>query len=472
MTAVGFGVLVLVMPGRAAAQVERYDLGLRLRALERAWDAHPDAAARRRALPVIKRAMPLFLADRGAEAAATLDQSCLLLRGTNDPAVCWAESLSVRPSARLLDPATGRLTVALLACYDSRAELPPGAAVRLSLCAARGTVPPAAAEVALAKPPVIASLPIDKLPEGDHMLRAEVVAGGKTLATSEETISVIPRLHERLARLREVCRQSVEGPPTDRATLDSLTKLLEFLDRRYALETDYPAARLLAEAEALAKAVAAKEHYYGPQRTGQFWLTLATAAGAAPVRLFVPEAAKAGRPVPVVVALHGAGGSENLFFDAYGNGAIVWLAKERGWMVVATRAGGLFDGPPPVPAVLDELARLYPVDRSRVYVVGHSMGAAHAVLLAQQTPGRYAAIAPLGGGGSVSKPEAVKDLPIFIGCGSEDITLFGAKGLAQALQKIGATHTTFKEYPNVEHILVVQEALKDVFAFFEASGKK
>src|SRR5690349_2442714 len=141
-------------------------------------------------------------------------------------------------------------------------------------------------------------------------------------------------------------------------------------------------------------------------------------------------------------------------------------------MVVATRAGGLFDGPPPVPAVLDELARLYPVDRSRVYVVGHSMGAAHAVLLAQQTPGRYAAIAPLGGGGNVSKPEAVKDLPIFIGCGSEDFALFGAKGLAQALQKIGATRTTFKEYRDVEHILVVQEALKDVFAFFEASGKK
>jgi predicted esterase len=473
-TLIGFGVLVLFLPARAAGQpvkAERYDLGQRLRALERAWDAQPDAAARRQALPVIKRAVPLFFAGRGAAAADTLDQSRLILRRVDDPAVRWAEALIVRPSARLLDPAAGPFTVTLSACYDSQAEPPAGATVRLSLRAADGTALPAAAEVTVARLPVSAELPADKLPEGDHTLRVEVVAGGKTLATYEEMVSVAPRLRERVDTLQTAAQGSGE-PSTDRATLHALAELLDKLTQRYLYETDYPAARLLAEAEALARAVAVPEQFYGPRRTGEYWLTLATTKGAAPVRLFVPESVKAGKPVPLVVALHGAGGSENLFFDAYGNGAVVRLARERGWVVVATRASSLFGGPPPAPAVIDELVRLYPIDRGRVYVVGHSMGASHAVQLAQQVPGRFAAIAPLGGGGGVTKPEAVRELPIFIGCGAEDFALPGARGLAESLRKVGATRVIVKEYTDVEHIMIVQEALKDVFTFFEANGKK
>jgi predicted esterase len=469
--AIGLGVIVLFLPGRVAAQVERYDLGRRLRALERAWDDQPDAAARKRALPVIQRAVPLFFAGRAAEAAATLDQSRFLLRSADEPppAVRWAESLVVRPADRLRDPAKP-LAVTLLAGYDSKADPPAGAVVRLSLRDS-GPSPLDTIDVQLGKHPVTTFLTPNQPPEGDHTLRAEVDVGDKVLATYVQTVSVAPQLHERLARLQAAAKAEGE-PSTDRAALRSLTDLLDRLAQRHILETDYPAARLLAEAEALAKAVAANERFYGPQRPGEFWLTLPIEGRAAPVRVFVPEAVKAGKPVPLVVALHGAGGTENLFFDAYGNGKVVRLAKERGWMVVATRAGGLFGGAPPVPGVIDALARLYPVDRSRVYVVGHSMGAAQAVTQAQQAPGRLAAVALLGGGGNVRTPAAVKDLPIFIGCGRADFALGGAKSLAQALEKAGATRVTFKEYPDVEHLLIVQEALPDVFDFFEASRKK
>ena len=65
------------------------------------------------------------------------------------------------------------------------------------------------------------------------------------------------------------------------------------------------------------------------------------------------------------------------------------------------------------------------------------------------------------------QPDALKTLPIFVGCGSEDFALSGAKGLDRALRQAGATRVTFKEYPGVEHVMIVQEALKDVFAFFE-----
>jgi predicted peptidase len=211
--------------------------------------------------------------------------------------------------------------------------------------------------------------------------------------------------------------------------------------------------------------------FYHLERPGQFWLDIPSNHGSTPTRVFIPEQAKNGKPLPVVVALHGAGGSENLFFDAYGYGLIARLAKERGWMVVAPRAGWLFDGPPPAAGIVDELAKVYPIDKQRVFLVGHSMGAMQAMKLAQESPGRFAAIAALGGGGAVNKPDLFKDLPVFVGCGKDDFLLSGAKALVKSLDKAGANRVTYKEYPGVEHILVVQVALPDVFKFFAATKK-
>lgn len=467
--AVGFVLQALILPLSASEPaLDRYDLGQRLVMLERAWDAHADAAARRRALPVLKVAVPQLLAGQNAAAAATLDRSRLLLGGQDEstPADRWAASLLIRPATRLLDPAAGPLTIRLVSGYDA-GDPPACAVVRLSLGAADGSAKFASAEVVVTKLPVQATLVSNKLPQGDHILTSEVVVGGKVLATYVTGVSAAQRVN---ARVLQLLGPVPNERATDSYTYQALVAQLDALLERYPPpETNYPAARLLAEAEALGAAVAAKERFYGPQRTGQFWLTLPTGTTKTPVRLFVPEAAKAGKRVPLVVALHGAGGSENLFFDAYGFGLIARLAKERGWMIVAPRAGWLFDGPPPVSAIVDELAALYPVDQKQVYVVGHSMGAAHAIEVVQQSPGRYAAVAPLGGGGSVRLPAAFKALPVFIGCGSEDFLIGGAKALAKALEQAGATKVTYREFPAVEHIVIVQEALPEVFKFFAES---
>src|SRR5262249_55949033 len=93
------------------------------------------------------------------------------------------------------------------------------------------------------------------------------------------------------------------------------------------------------------------------------------------------------------------------------------------------------------------------------------MGAAHAVTLAQTAPERFAALAPLGGGGSATRPEALKGLPVFVGCGTEDFALATARELARSLEKAGAK-VAYKEYPEIEHIAIVRESLKDVYAFF------
>jgi dienelactone hydrolase len=461
---------VYVAPTACGAEpgIQRYELGQRLVLLDRAWDAHRDAAARARAVPVLKLAVPQFFAGKTADAAESLDRARLLLESTAEPSPAqrWAVSLIVRPTKRVLDPVVGPLTVRILPAYPT-VEPPVGAMIRLSLIAGDGTTRLAAVDVPITAWSETAAVPVDKLSEGDDALRAEVVVGDKVLATFDAGVSIVPHLRERLDRL-----YNAPSPARRRSigslTFGSLVALLGSLADGAAPETNYPAARLISEAEGLLKAMEAGAPFYGPTRPGKFWLTVPTGtADSTPVRIFVPTSAKAGKPMPLVVALHGAGGSENLFFDAYGDGLVARLARERGWMVVAPRAGWLFDGAPPVPAIVDELAQLYPVDTKKVFVVGHSMGAMQSVALAQQTPGRFAAIAPLAGGGRVDKPDVFKNLPVFIGCGREDFLLGSAKVLAATLAKAAAAQVTFKEYPAVEHICIVQEALPEVFRFFD-----
>ena len=92
-------------------------------------------------------------------------------------------------------------------------------------------------------------------------------------------------------------------------------------------ETNYPAARLLKEAEEGTRAVAAGQPFYGQKKVGQFWLQTPGTGAAVSLRLQAPPAAARGTPLPLVIALHGAGGSENLFFDGYGNGLIARLCR-------------------------------------------------------------------------------------------------------------------------------------------------
>src|SRR5262249_48359937 len=262
----------------------------------------------------------------------------------------------------------------------------------------QGGKPKEAAEQAVEKLPLTVNVPLKGLAEGEYVLAAEVVAGDKVLARTEQALSVAARLGERVEKLQKGVKALPAEPATaDKETLRETTKVLTALHQKEARETIYPASRLLKEAEAALEAVTEGKAYHGGKRTGQFWLTF---PGKEPlhVRLLAPEAVKLGKPLPLVIALHGARGSENMFFDAYGRGAIVGQCEERGRLLVSPRVAG-FDSGPNLPAVIDEVAKLYPVDKKRVFVVGHSMGAGQAVTAAGDAPEKFAAVAALGGGG-------------------------------------------------------------------------
>jgi predicted esterase len=292
-------------------------------------------------------------------------------------------------------------------------------------------------------------------------------------------ISIVHRLDTRLAALKEPDKEpdKPDKPDaeadaalaTESATLHALVRRLDDLGKGGVEETDCPAARLLGEAEAVRRALRGGQPFYTYRRGGPFWLNLSVRPDPkgeerrVPLRVLVPPQWDDAKPPPLVVALHGAGGSENLFFDGYGNGKIVRLCQKRGWMLVAPRVGFR----PALPAVLEALHRRYPYSPKQVFLVGHSMGAAAALSAVSADPGRYRAVAALGGAGAFRPSADLKKVAFFVAAGSKDFALRGARGLKDRLVQAGVDQVVWRELADVEHLGIVQQSLGEVFEFLD-----
>ena len=61
---------------------------------------------------------------------------------------------------------------------------------------------------------------------------------------------------------------------------------------------------------------------------------------------------------------------------------------------------------------------------------------------------------------------------MFLAAGEKDFGLAYTKELNEVLAASNASAVQFKEYPGLEHLLIVREALPDLFEWFEKIGAK
>lgn len=465
--------LLVLLASAAAAQVSnaRYELAWRTRALERAWLALPGPAERAGAVPLVEDAVQRFFSMDLGGAAAGLDRARLLLLGQEGGQDL--ERLAFTPRARLIDAAAGELGLIVTSVYAT-----PGVG-DVTLVARLGDhelrVEPASFE--LPEKGESQALVLD-LGEGLSSLWGEArPAGGDcsielalTFKDGQRSrrslaVSAAADLNPRLAGLRSLLGGLPEGSGSlERATVEANVTLLERLAEGSLEETDFPAARLLSETERALSAVTKGESYYGPSLPGETWLSLPLERSEWRVRALVPQDLEPGTPVPLVVALHGAGGSENMFFDSYGDGLIVDLCRERGWLLVAPRVGFLGA---PVLDLVEAFAERYPVDPERVLLIGHSMGAGLGQRVLAQDPAAFRAFAALGGGSRSRSAEALVDVPIFVGAGERDFGRRGAEALHRSLLAAGSERARLEIFPGCEHLMVVADALPAVFTWLD-----
>lgn len=115
----------------------------------------------------------------------------------------------------------------------------------------------------------------------------------------------------------------------------------------------------------------------------------------------------------------------------------------------------------PLLALLDEVCRKYAVDTNRVYLTGLSMGGYGAWHLGLAYPERFAAMAPICGGGDLltpmvsnwDKPQALKSLAIWAFHGAKDpvVPLKESQRMVEVAKKLGVKEVKLTVYPEAQH---------------------
>jgi predicted esterase len=200
-----------------------------------------------------------------------------------------------------------------------------------------------------------------------------------------------------------------------------------------------------------------------------------------PYRVYLPRKYTSERKFPLIVALHGMGGDEDSYFNAYDNGVIKRLAEQRGYIVVCPKGrnpASMYQGSAEkdVMDVIAEARRLFSVDADRIYLTGHSMGGYGTWSIGVAHPEVFAALAPVSGGGLpqvYAQLAKIKNVPAIVIHGDHDptVSVEESRRMVQALQKLGA-EVKYIEVPGGNHVNVVAPTMPDVFNFFDAHKKE
>ena len=184
-----------------------------------------------------------------------------------------------------------------------------------------------------------------------------------------------------------------------------------------------------------------------------------------PYLLYLPkDYATTSDRVPLVLFLHGAGerGTEVSKVAVHGPPKLVAAGREFPFILVSPQCpeGRIWDEQELI-ALLDDLQARYRVDPRRVYVTGLSMGGYGTWSLIGRYPDRFAAAAPICGGGerlrllllTPAQREALKSLPIRVYHGGKDnvVPLAESERMVEAFRRAGSTDIELKVYPEAGH---------------------
>lgn len=201
------------------------------------------------------------------------------------------------------------------------------------------------------------------------------------------------------------------------------------------------------------------------RRTGDYWRTLDLGEGrSVPMRIFAPPQVVAGRSMPLVIALHGAGGDENMFMDAYGAGALKRLAEEYGFVAVTPSTLALSGQGSNLDRLIDDVSLSYPIDASRVYLLGHSLGAVATSKFVVERGERLAAAACIAGFGQANGgAKGAKLAPTLVVAAEKD-PIFELSRLQKAVEEARAMGmpVEWRVSAGAGHTLVVSIELPEI----------
>lgn len=167
---------------------------------------------------------------------------------------------------------------------------------------------------------------------------------------------------------------------------------------------------------------------------------------------------------PLMIFLHGAGerGSNLDLVEVHGPPKLIKQGKKFPFIVASPQCpqGQRWDDDA-VMALLDNLISKHRVDTKRIYLTGLSMGGYGTWSLASKYPERFAAVAPVCGGGmpidiflsSKTKTDAIKTLGVWAFHGAKDpvVPLSESERMVNAFKRAGCEDIQLTVYPEALH---------------------
>lgn len=163
---------------------------------------------------------------------------------------------------------------------------------------------------------------------------------------------------------------------------------------------------------------------------------------------------------PMILFLHGAGerGSNLEAVKKHGPPKLVAQDKDLPFVIVSPQCPAEdwwtnVEQLDALNALVDEMVANYRVDPGRIYLTGLSMGGYGTWALAFTYPNRFAAIAPICGGGQPFMARRIRHLPVWVFHGGKDpvVPIKQSEDMVAALKKAGDTEVKFTVYPEAGH---------------------
>eukprot|EP01125_Pyxidicula_operculata_P006327 TRINITY_DN2199_c0_g1_i2.p2 TRINITY_DN2199_c0_g1~~TRINITY_DN2199_c0_g1_i2.p2 ORF type:complete len:136 (+),score=31.48 TRINITY_DN2199_c0_g1_i2:740-1147(+) len=119
--------------------------------------------------------------------------------------------------------------------------------------------------------------------------------------------------------------------------------------------------------------------------------------------------------------------------------------------------------------LLDKIIQECNIDEDRIYVTGLSMGGYGTWSIAMEYPDKFAAIAPVCGGGDATQVEKIKNVPVWIWHGDKDwiVTVKEAEDMKHALEACGGS-VKYSLVSGADHGTVIPAAYEngDLYDWF------
>lgn len=173
--------------------------------------------------------------------------------------------------------------------------------------------------------------------------------------------------------------------------------------------------------------------------------------------LYLPEeyATKPERKWPLMLFLHGMGerGDDLEKVKKHGPPKLIAEGTLFPFIVVSPQCPKtqIWDSSELFP-LLDQVGEEYRVDKTRLYLTGISMGGYGTWAAATEQPERFAAIAPICGGGEPATAWRLRRTPIWAFHGAKDgtVPLQCSRQMVDAVREAGG-HVEFTVYPDADH---------------------